>query len=56
MIAAYGTEEDRQRLRVIAEASSLSQSAWVISRVREAYRELHGDTPPSEVLSANSTS
>ena len=46
MIAAYGEADDRLRLRAVAEAAGVSQSSWVISRIREAHLELVGSDKP----------
>lgn len=49
MIACYGTEEDRQRLLLVAEAAEMTMSAWLVGKIREAYGELHGETPPNDI-------
>jgi len=49
MIAAYGTAEDRVRLKRVADAAGVSQSAWLITKIREADRELSSPEEDSAV-------
>lgn len=45
-IMAYGTEEDRQKLAVLAHFAKKSSSEWLIQQVRKQYADLFGDQPP----------
>lgn len=45
-IVAYGTQEDRKKLEIIARIAGQSQSEWLISQIRKAYREIYGNTSP----------
>ena len=48
-IIAYGTEEDRQKLAVLAQLSGKTSSDWIIREVRRQYEEAFGDTPPERI-------
>ncbi len=50
-IIAYGTEEDRERLAVLATLSGKTASDWIIKEIRKQYQEAFGDTPPSRIIS-----
>ena len=47
---AYGTDEDRNKLMVLAQASDKSQSEWLISMIRTKYAESFGSTDPKCVF------
>lgn len=44
-IIAYGTQEDREKLAVLASYSHQSGSEYIISMIRRHYAEVFGDTP-----------
>lgn len=46
LIAAYGSEADRARLRALAKATGLSGSEIVVKYIRETYQEVFGDQDP----------
>jgi hypothetical protein len=48
-ITAWGTEEDRQKLAILASLSKQSQSEWIIKKLREEFRELFGDGIPTYI-------
>lgn len=50
LIAAYGDPDDRLRLEALARLNDCSQSAWLIEKIRAAYREIYGNTPPKNVV------
>jgi len=41
-IIAYGTDEDRQKLALLARLGHLSSSEWLIQTIREAYTAAFG--------------
>lgn len=43
-IMCYGTEEDRQKLAILAKLSKRSQSDYLIQHIRETYKQAFGDT------------
>jgi 3-methyladenine DNA glycosylase Tag len=49
-IIAYGQEEDRQKLAVLATLTDQSGSQWIIEQIRERYREAFGDSDPSLII------
>jgi hypothetical protein len=44
-IIAYGTEEDREKLAVLAETYNLSGSELIIKMIRDRYEALYGKVP-----------
>ncbi|MBD9544239.1 hypothetical protein IB276_32870 [Ensifer sp. ENS04] len=44
-IIAYGTEEDREKLAVLADTFRMSGSELVIKMIREKFAELYGEVP-----------
>lgn len=42
-IIAYGTEDDRQKLALLAEAHNLSASELIIKMIREKFKTLYGE-------------
>lgn len=48
-IIAYGTEEDRQKLAVLAKLSNRSGSEVIISLIRTQYTEVLGETDPRSI-------
>ncbi|RWB08768.1 MAG: hypothetical protein EOQ39_18855 [Mesorhizobium sp.] len=48
-IIAYGTEEDRLKLAVLAQLTGKSGSEVVIQMIREKYRAVLGDADPERV-------
>jgi hypothetical protein len=51
-INAYGTEDDRRKLEVLALLSKQSSSAWIIDHIQSQYKDVYGDTKPEDVLNA----
>lgn len=49
-IIAYGTDEDRQKLAVMAKLMGQSGSEWIVSQIRLQYREVFGDTAPDRII------
>lgn len=49
-IVAYGSPDDRLRLEALAILAETSSSQWLIETIRAAYKEIYGDTPPSQVV------
>jgi hypothetical protein len=49
-IIAYGSEDDRRKLEVLAAVSKRSSSQHLIEMIRAAYTELYGDAAPEAVL------
>ena len=45
-LTAYGTEDDQQKLAVLAEQSGVTVSTWIIKKIQAEYQALFGDTPP----------
>lgn len=45
-LTAYGTEDDQQKLAVLAEQSGDTASTWIVKKIQAEYRALFGDTPP----------
>jgi len=44
-IIAYGTEEDREKLAVLAETYNCSGSELIVRMIREKYQALYGQVP-----------
>lgn len=42
-IIAYGTEEDRKRLTLLAQAFNCSNSELIIRMIREKFADIYGD-------------
>lgn len=49
-IIAYGTEEDRQRLAVLAQLSGKSGSELIVEMIRERFHNLFGNTDPNCII------
>lgn len=49
-IIAYGTEQDRDKLAVLANLSKQSGSEYIINMIRRNFKEAFGDAEPSRVL------
>lgn len=49
-IIARGTEEDRQKLAVLAQLTNQSGSQWIIEQIRKTYEEAFGDTDPKLIV------
>lgn len=49
-ISAYGEKADRDRLFLVAEAEGVSQSQWIINKLRVAYQDLYGPEHPTKIL------
>lgn len=45
-IIAYGTEEDREKLAVLADTYGISGSEWIVRMIRDRYAQLFTDTEP----------
>lgn len=43
-IIAYGTEEDRKKLAILAEAYGLSGSELIVKMIRDRFAEIYGDS------------
>ena len=43
-IIAYGTEEDRKKVAILAEAYGLSVSEYIVKMIRERFAEVFGDS------------
>jgi hypothetical protein len=41
-IIAYGTPEDRERVKALAKLEGISNSEWIIARIRKEYDEKIG--------------
>jgi len=41
-IIAYGTQEDREKLKVMAESLNMSNSEFLIKLIREKYEKITG--------------
>lgn len=50
-IIAYGTEEDRDKLAVLAQLSGRSGSEIIVEMIRSRYREVLGDADPKDITS-----
>lgn len=50
-IIAYGTDEDREKLTVLAQLSNKSNSEWIIVEIQKRYREAFGETAPKRIIS-----
>lgn len=48
-IIAYGTEEDRKKLAILAHLSNKSGSEVIIQMIREKYAAVLGDTAPESI-------
>lgn len=48
-IIAYGTEEDRSKLAVLADLTGKTASDWIIKEIRKQYALAFGDTPPERI-------
>ena len=46
-IIAYGTEKDREKLALLAEAHGLSASELIIRMIREKYESIFGEHNPA---------
>lgn len=44
-IIAYGTEEDREKLAILAETYRMSGSELIIKMIRDKYREMYEKVP-----------
>ncbi|RWI74792.1 MAG: hypothetical protein E5V72_00995 [Mesorhizobium sp.] len=49
-IIAYGTEEDRAKLAVLADLTGKTASDWIIREVRKQYEAAFGDIPPERII------
>ena len=49
-IIAYGTEEDRKKLLVLATLSNRSASEWIVDKIREAFKEAFGEAAPECII------
>lgn len=49
-IIAYGTESDREKLAALSKLSGKSGSELIINMIRNQYKEVLGDTLPSQIL------
>jgi hypothetical protein len=49
-LMGYGTLEDRLKLEALARLKNVSSSQWLIEQIRDAYRDIYGDTPPKNVV------
>ena len=49
-INAYGDEEDRRKLEVLALLSKKSSSSWLVDVIRSSYAEIYGERNPEDVL------
>ncbi|WP_353640750.1 hypothetical protein [Mesorhizobium sp. WSM2239] len=45
-IIAYGTEEDRAKLAVLADLTGKTASDWIVKEIRKQYAAAFGETPP----------
>lgn len=45
-IIAYGTEEDREKLAVLADTYQMSGSEWIVKMIRERYAQLFTEIEP----------
>jgi hypothetical protein len=54
-IIAYGTEEDRQKLAVLAQLSGKSGSEIIIEMIRNRFRDILGDVDPNRIISHHDT-
>lgn len=45
-LTAYGSEDDQQKLAVLAEQSGVTVSTWIVKKIQADYEALFGDTPP----------
>lgn len=50
-LTAYGTQEDQDKLALLAKESGLTVSSWVVSQIRQEYKRAFGDLPPLSLLS-----
>ncbi len=41
-IIAYGTEEDREKLAILADTYRMSGSEWIVKTIRDRFAELFG--------------
>lgn len=48
-IIAYGTEDDRNKLALLAKARRQSASVYLINLIREKYQEFAGDADPKSI-------
>jgi hypothetical protein len=49
-IIAYGTDEDRQKLALMAKLSGQSGSEWIVAQIRKQYKDAFGDTAPDRII------
>ncbi len=49
-IIAYGDEEDRRKLEVLAVLSKTTSSSWLVDVIRASYAEIYGERNPEDVL------
>jgi hypothetical protein len=49
-IIAYGTEEDRKKLAVLAQLSGKSGSEYLVDLIRSRYSEVVGEVDPEVIL------
>ncbi|MBN7759796.1 hypothetical protein JYP52_01490 [Nitratireductor aquibiodomus] len=48
-IIAYGTNEDRDKLSVLAGLSGKSASDWIVGEIRKQYAAAFQDIPPERI-------
>lgn len=48
-IMCYGTQADRLRLAALAKLKKQSSSEFMLTIIREQYRDVYGDAPPPEI-------
>lgn len=45
-IMAYGTQQDRCKLAVLAGATGVSASQWILDKIRTEYNQVFGQVEP----------
>ena len=48
-ITSYGTQDDREKVAVLARLHKTSASDYLLSLIRSGYQEIYGDTPPEKL-------
>lgn len=49
-IIAYGTDEDRAKLAVLAGLTGRTASDWIIKEIRKQYADAFGEAPPECII------
>lgn len=47
-IIAYGTEEDRQKLAILADTYQISGSELIVKMIRDRFKELYNEEIPRD--------